>query len=39
MLAFYLHQALRQELTGIGLKLAEDFQKDGIHRSLPRAEK
>jgi ethanolamine ammonia-lyase small subunit len=38
MLAFYLHQALRQKLTGIDLKLVGDFQKNGIHRSLPGAE-
>jgi len=38
MLAFYLHEALRQKLTGIELKLVGDFQKDGIHRSLPGAE-
>jgi ethanolamine ammonia-lyase small subunit len=35
MLAFYLHEALRQKLTGIGLKLVNDFQSDGIPGLLP----
>lgn len=34
MLAFYLHEALRQKLTGVNLKLAGDFQQ-GETRSLP----
>ncbi|MGA8312842.1 MAG: ethanolamine ammonia-lyase light chain EutC, partial [Terriglobales bacterium] len=32
MLAFYMREALRQKLTGIGLKLSGDFQSG---RSLP----
>jgi ethanolamine ammonia-lyase small subunit len=35
MLAFYLHEALRQKLTGIKLKLVGDFQS---RNSLPDAE-
>lgn len=34
MLAFYLHQALRQKLTGIGLKLVGDFQVEGARGLL-----
>jgi ethanolamine ammonia-lyase small subunit len=34
MLAFYLHEALRQKLTGIKLKLVGDFQSGGIRSSL-----
>jgi len=30
MLAFYLHEASRQKLTGIGLKLVGDFRSAGI---------
>jgi len=32
MLAFYLGEALRQELTGIGLKLAGDFHPNSHQR-------
>ena len=32
MLAFYLREALRQELTGIGLKLSGDFQVGRLQR-------
>jgi ethanolamine ammonia-lyase small subunit len=37
MLAFYLHEALRQKLTGIKLKLAGDFQRGENRSSLPNA--
>jgi ethanolamine ammonia-lyase small subunit len=37
MLAFYLHEALRQKLTGVNLKLIGDFQQ-GETRSLPSTE-
>jgi ethanolamine ammonia-lyase small subunit len=35
MLAFYLHEARRQKLTGIDLKLADNFQSTGTGRHLP----
>ena len=38
MLAFYLHEALRQKMTGVELKLVGDFQKDRMRRALPGAE-
>ncbi|MGH9504624.1 MAG: ethanolamine ammonia-lyase subunit EutC [Terriglobales bacterium] len=37
MLAFYIHEAMRQKLTGIGLKLVGDFHSGGIPFSLPEA--
>jgi ethanolamine ammonia-lyase small subunit len=38
MLAFYLHEALRQKLTGVTLKLIGDFQRGGTRGALPDAE-
>jgi ethanolamine ammonia-lyase small subunit len=37
MLAFYLHEALSQKLTGIRLKLVGDFQRSGTLSSRPDA--
>jgi ethanolamine ammonia-lyase small subunit len=38
MLAFYLHEALRQKLTGVNLKLVGDFQRGETRGALPDAE-
>jgi ethanolamine ammonia-lyase small subunit len=35
MLAFYLHEALRQKLTGVALKLAGDFHGRMVPEQLP----
>jgi ethanolamine ammonia-lyase small subunit len=38
MLAFYLHEAVRQKFTGVKLKLMGDFQRGETRSSLPNAE-